>query len=89
MCLTGEKEVSCIVVPKDTEGLTFGKPELKMGWNNSPTTTVNFDNVRVPKRNLVGTRGHGFKIALTALDGGRINIGSTSIGGAAECLART
>ena len=89
MLLTGEKEKSCILVPKDAKGLSFGKPEHKMGWNNSPTTTVMFDNVRVPKRNLIGERGGGFKIAMMALDGGRLNIGATSIGGAAECLERT
>lgn len=53
-----------------------------MGWKSSPTATVNFDNVRIPKENLVGVEGEGFKYALESLNGGRINIGSTSIGGA-------
>lgn len=54
MCLTGENEVSTIIVPKDAKGLSFGAKEIKMGWKNSPTTTVMFDDVRVPKSNLVG-----------------------------------
>ena len=82
MCLTGEKEKSCILVPKDAKGLSFGKKEIKMGWKSSPTSIVNFDNVRVPVGNLIGNRGDGFKIAMEALDGGRLNIASTSLGGA-------
>ena len=48
MCLTAEKEVSCIMVPKDVKGITFGKPEKKMGWKSSPTAMVMFDDCRVP-----------------------------------------
>lgn len=57
MCLTGENEVSCILVPKGTEGLSFGAKEEKMGWKASPTTMVMFDDVRVPKTNLIGEKG--------------------------------
>lgn len=48
MCKTGEKEISSILVEKDTPGLSFGKKEHKMGWRSSPTCMVNFDDVRVP-----------------------------------------
>jgi len=58
-----------------------------MGWKSSPTTMVIFEDCRVPKKNLIGNKGDGFKIALKALDGGRINIASTSLGAAAHTLA--
>lgn len=48
-----------------------------MGWKNSPTTVVNFDDLRIPEENLISKEGEGFKIAMKALDGGRINIGIT------------
>lgn len=54
MVKTGENEVSTILVPKDTKGLSFGAKEKKMGWKASPTTTVMFDDCRVPKENLIG-----------------------------------
>ena len=54
MCKTGEKEVSCLIVEKDMEGLSFGANEHKLGWNVQPTRVVNFDDVRVPKANLLG-----------------------------------
>ena len=54
-----------------------------MGWNVQPTRTVNFDDVKVTKSMMLGEQGKGFKIALTGLDGGRLNIASCSIGGAA------
>lgn len=57
-----------------------------MGWRCQPTGTVHFDNVFVPSENLVGSLGSGFKIAMSALDGGRINIAACSVGGAAFCL---
>lgn len=86
MCKTGEKEISTILVDKGTKGLTFGKKEKKMGWRSSPTCMLIFDDVRVPRRNLIGSEGIGFKIAMRALDGGRINIASTSLGAATYCL---
>jgi alkylation response protein AidB-like acyl-CoA dehydrogenase len=81
MCKTSEKDVSCFLVEKGTPGLSFGKLEKKMGWNCSPTAQVIFDNVRVPKTNMLGKEGNGFKMAMSALDGGRINIASCSLGG--------
>ena len=89
MCKTGPKEVSCLIVEKNMPGLSFGANEHKMGWNVQPTRIVNFDEVKVPKANLVGQQGKGFKIALSGLDGGRLNIASCSLGGAAVCLETT
>lgn len=82
----GPKGISAIIVEKDTPGLSFGKLEEKMGWRSQPTTTVMFDNCRVPIANRLGAEGDGFKIAMTGLDGGRINIAACSLGGATRCL---
>lgn len=84
MCKTGEKEVSCLILEDGMEGLSYGANEHKMGWNCQPTRVVNFDDVKVPKENLLGKQGQGFKIALSGLDGGRLNIASCSLGGAAK-----
>ena len=78
----GAKGISAFIVPKDSAGLSFGANEKKMGWNAQPTRTVMFDNVRVPVENLIGSEGIGFKIAMSALDGGRLNIAACSLGGA-------
>ena len=89
MCRTGEegpKGISTLVVPKGTEGLSFGKKEKKLGWNSQPTAMVIFENARVPVANRLGAEGDGFKIAMSGLDGGRINISACSIGGARACL---
>ncbi|CAI2371294.1 unnamed protein product [Moneuplotes crassus] len=86
MAKTGEKEISCLIVDGDTEGLKFGKNETKMGWNVQPTRAVIFEDCKIPKENLLGSRGQGFKIAMSGLDGGRVNIASCSLGGAAFCL---
>jgi isobutyryl-CoA dehydrogenase len=59
-----------------------------MGWNTSPTTMVMFEDVRIPKSNLLGKEGEGFKMAMKGLDGGRINIASTSLGGAQHAFDR-
>ncbi|MCR9192151.1 MAG: acyl-CoA dehydrogenase family protein [Gammaproteobacteria bacterium] len=81
--------ITCILVEKDTPGLSFGNLEHKMGWRNQPTAMVYFSNCRVPVNNRVGDEGMGFKIALSALNGGRINIAACSLGGAAACLRLT
>jgi isobutyryl-CoA dehydrogenase len=86
MAKTADKKVSAFIVPGDAKGLSFGKKEEKMGWTIQPTALVTFDNVRIPARFRIGEEGVGFKIALKALDGGRINIASCSLGGAAFCL---
>ena len=78
----GPDGISCIVVEKDTSGLTFGAPEKKLGWHSQPTAMVNFEDCRVPVGNRIGEEGSGFKIAMAGLDGGRINIAACSLGAA-------
>jgi alkylation response protein AidB-like acyl-CoA dehydrogenase len=82
----GPKGISCLVIEKDMPGVTFGAQEKKLGWHSQPTAQVNFDEVRVPAENLVGGEGEGFRIAMMGLDGGRLNIGACSLGGAQRCL---
>ena len=82
----GAKGISCLVIEKDMEGVSFGAPERKLGWNASPTAQVIFDNVKVPAENRVGAEGDGFRFAMAGLDGGRLNIGACSLGGAQRCL---
>ena len=82
----GPKGISCLVIDKDMPGVSFGANEKKLGWRSQPTAQVNFDSVRVPVSNLVGQEGEGFKIAMSGLDGGRLNIGACSLGGAQRCL---
>jgi acyl-CoA dehydrogenase len=82
----GARGITCLVIDKDMEGLSFGAPEKKLGWNASPTAQVHFDNVKVPVANRVGSEGEGFRIAMAGLDGGRLNIGACSLGGAQRCL---
>ena len=82
----GPKGISCLVLEKGMAGLSFGAPERKLGWNASPTAQVIMDNVKVPVANLVGAEGDGFRFAMAGLDGGRLNIGACSLGGAQRCL---
>lgn len=90
MCRTGgqgPKGISCLLVEKDsTPGLSFGKKEQKMGWNSQPTRAVIFEDAKVPVENLIGVEGQGFNIAMMGLNGGRINIASTSLGAAQSSL---
>ena len=92
MARTGEagpSGISTIVVEKDTPGLSFGANEKKMGWNAQPTRAVIFEHCRVPVANRIGPEGIGFKIAMAGLDGGRLNIGACSLGGAQGALDRS
>jgi alkylation response protein AidB-like acyl-CoA dehydrogenase len=82
----GPKGISCILVEKTRPGIHFGKKEDKLGWRNLPTTMVFFENCRVPISNRIGPEGEGFNIALSALNGGRVNIAACSLGGAKRCL---
>jgi len=82
----GPKGISAIVVPSDVVGLSFGPNEKKMGWNAQPTRQVVFEDVRVPVGNLLGAEGTGFTIAMSGLNGGRINMGACSLGGAQWAL---
>jgi len=84
MVRTGEvgdsKGISAIVIEKGTPGFTHGKKENKLGMRASETTELIFDNCRVPKENLLGVEGEGFKQAMKILDGGRISIAALSLG---------
>src|SRR3712207_4442814 len=82
----GPKGISALVIEKDMPGVSFGAQEKKLGWRSQPTCQVNFDDVRVPAENLVGAEGEGFRIAMMGLDGGRLNVGACSLGGAQRCL---
>jgi alkylation response protein AidB-like acyl-CoA dehydrogenase len=82
----GPSGISTLIVEKGTPGLSFGANEKKMGWNAQPTRAVIFENCRVPVANRLGPEGIGFKIAMAGLDGGRLNIGACSLGGAQGAL---
>ncbi|XP_074929566.1 isobutyryl-CoA dehydrogenase, mitochondrial isoform X3 [Chelonoidis abingdonii] len=85
MCRTGgsgPKGISCLVLEKETPGLSFGKKERKVGWNSQPTRAVIFEDCAVPVTNRLGAEGQGFGIAMKGLNGGRINIASCSLGAA-------
>jgi alkylation response protein AidB-like acyl-CoA dehydrogenase len=82
----GAGGISSFAVMKDTPGLSFGALEKKMGWNAQPTRQVIFENCKVPATNRIGEEGHGFKFAMSGLDGGRINIGACSLGAAWNAL---
>ena len=86
---TGAHGISCFLVENGTPGLSFGAREKKLGWHSQPTAMVMFDQCRIPVANRIGAEGQGFKIALRALDGGRLNIAACSLGGAQFCLDRT
>ena len=83
------KGIISLIVPSSLEGVSHGEPIDKMGQRASNTTAVTFKNVRVPKENLLGGEGEGFKIAMSGLDSGRLNIAACSLGGAQFCLDRT
>ena len=92
MCRTGgptsgPKGITCLLVEKDnTPGLSFGGKEKKMGWNSQPTRQVIFEDAEVPVDNIIGVEGQGFNIAMSGLNGGRINISATSLGAAQSSL---
>ena len=82
----GHKGISCFIVDKALDGFECGKPENKLGIRSSDTCELYFDNVKVPKENLIGEEGSGFKIALATLDGGRIGIAAQALGIATSSL---
>ena len=91
MCRTGGLDpsgISAILVEKGTPGLSFGANERKMGLNAQPTALVQFDDCKVPAKNLIGVEGDGFTYAMQGLDGGRLNIAACSLGGAQAALTR-
>jgi alkylation response protein AidB-like acyl-CoA dehydrogenase len=85
----GASGISTLVVEKDAPGLSFGVEEKKMGWNAQPTRQVIFEDCRVPAAKRLGPEGVGFKIAMSGLDGGRVNIGACSLGGAQSALDKS
>lgn len=89
MARTGEagaKGVSAFVVPAQTDGISYGRKEPKMGWNSQPTRAVTFENVVIPASHLLGEEGQGFVFAMKGLDGGRINIATCSVGTAQQAI---
>lgn len=89
MARTGEdgpKGISTVVVEAGTDGLSFGALEKKMGWKAQPTAQVQFDDCKIPADNLIGEEGKGFKYAMAGLDGGRLNISASALGGAQNAL---
>jgi alkylation response protein AidB-like acyl-CoA dehydrogenase len=85
----GASGISALIVSGDAPGISFGANERKMGWNAQPTRAVIFENVRVPVASRLGDEGQGFKIAMSGLDGGRLNIAACSLGGAQCALDKT
>ncbi len=89
MCRTGRdgpKGISCLLVEDGAEGLSFGANERKMGWKAQPTAQVQFDACKAPADALLGEEGRGFSYAMAGLDGGRLNISASALGGAQVCL---
>jgi len=83
--LTGDGEISNIVVPNGTPGYTISEPMQKLGWRASDTRELSFQGARVPEENLLGPRGDGFRQFLTILDGGRISVAAMGVGLAQGC----
>jgi alkylation response protein AidB-like acyl-CoA dehydrogenase len=85
----GPAGISAFLVEAGTAGLSFGAEERKMGWHTQPTRQVILQNCRIPRTNLLGAEGAGFKIAMAGLDGGRLNIAACSLGGAHSALSKS
>lgn len=82
----GPRGISAVLVDAGTKGLSFGALERKMGWRAQPTTQVQFDDCNIPAANLMGEEGRGFTYAMAGLDGGRLNIAASALGGAQAAL---
>jgi len=86
---TGSRGISAFIVPDGVPGLSFGPLEKKMGWHAQPTRQVILEDVRIPAANLLSGEGDGFGIAMTGLNGGRVNMGACSLGGGQSALDQT
>ncbi len=82
----GSQGISCFLVPKDTPGLSFGRPEEKMGLHAVPTTSAHYDDAFLPAERLIGTEGQGLPIAFSALDSGRLGVAAVAVGLAQSAL---
>jgi alkylation response protein AidB-like acyl-CoA dehydrogenase len=82
----GAAGISALVIDANSDGVSYGRKEDKLGWNSQPTRTITFDDVKVPVANLLASEGEGFKLAMKGLDGGRINIATCSLGTAQQAL---
>ncbi|WP_135357404.1 acyl-CoA dehydrogenase family protein [Mycolicibacterium sp. NCC-Tsukiji] len=82
----GSQGISCFLVPAGTEGLSFGRPEEKMGLHAVPTTSAHYDNAFLPAERLIGTEGQGLPIAFSALDAGRLGVAAVAVGLAQSAL---
>jgi alkylation response protein AidB-like acyl-CoA dehydrogenase len=82
----GSQGISCFHVPRDTEGLSFGRPEEKMGLHAIPTTTAHYDDAHLPTEHRIGADGQGLQIAFSALDSGRLGIAACAVGLAQAAL---
>ena len=85
----GPKGISAVIVEQGAEGLSYGAIEDKMGWRAQPTSQVQFDDCKIPAGNLLGEEGRGFSYAMAGLDGGRLNIAASALGGAQCALDQT
>ncbi len=85
----GPKGVSALIVEAGSDGLSYGALEDKMGWRAQPTAQVQFDACPIPAQNLLGVEGKGFHYAMAGLDGGRLNIAASALGGAEQALQAT
>uniref|UniRef100_A0A669D6H7 Short/branched chain specific acyl-CoA dehydrogenase, mitochondrial n=1 Tax=Oreochromis niloticus TaxID=8128 RepID=A0A669D6H7_ORENI len=85
----GYRGITCFIVDRDTEGLEIGKKENKLGLRASSTCPLNFDNIKVPEKNILGEVGHGYKYAIGMLNEGRIGIAAQMLGLAQGCFDHT
>ena len=86
---TGPKGISAFILEAGSDGLSYGALEDKMGWRAQPTAQVQFDACPIPAQNLLGEEGKGFQYAMAGLDGGRLNIAASALGGAEQALQST
>ena len=77
---SSKQKIGAFIIESDSEGVTFGVPEKKMGWKGSDTRSVFFENVKIPKENILGDPNKGFSQFLETLSGGRITIGGLALG---------